>query len=99
MIISFLLFFYLFFLFLVGTHEKTGQKVAAKIIQKHSIKSKELEEKIKREIRFSQYFRHPNIIRLFEVIETEHEIIMIMEYASGGELFDLICREQVNKII
>ena len=65
-------------------------------MQKSSIRSKELEEKVKREIRFSKYFRHPNIIHLYEVIETQNEIIMIMEYASGGELFDLICREQVS---
>jgi serine/threonine protein kinase len=56
-----------------------------------------LEEKVKREIRFSKYFRHPNIIHLYEVIETQNEIIMIMEYASGGELFDLICRDQVSQ--
>ena len=58
--------------------------------------TKELVDKIKREIEFSKFFRHPNIIHLYEVIETPNEIIMIMEYASGGELFDLICREQVS---
>ena len=68
-------------------------------MQKSSIRSKELEEKVKREIRFSKYFRHPNIIHLYEVIETQNEIIMIMEYASGGELFDLIWREQVSYLI
>ena len=82
---------------IVGIHEKINQKIAAKILQKSNIKSKELEEKVKREIRFSKYFRHPNIIHLYEVIETQNDIIMIMEYASGGELFDLICREQVSK--
>ena len=80
-------------------HEKIGQKISAKILQKSTIKSKELEEKVKREIRFSKYFRHPNIIHLYEVIETQNEIIMIMEYASGGELFDLICRGQVSNTI
>jgi len=84
---------------IVGMHEKIGQKISAKILQKSTIKSKELEEKVKREIRFSKYFRHPNIIHLYEVIETQNEIIMIMEYASGGELFDLICRGQVSNII
>ena len=72
-------------MYIVGIHEKIGQKISAKILQKSTIKSKELEEKVKREIRFSKYFRHPN-----------NEIIMIMEYASGGELFDLICRGQVS---
>ena len=63
------------------------------------MKTKELVDKIKREIEFSKFFRHPNIIHLYEVIETKNEIILIMEYASGGELFDLICREQVRNYI
>ena len=79
-------------------HQIIGQKVAAKILQKSSIRTKDLDEKVRREIRFSKYFRHPNIIHLYEVIETQNEIIMIMEYASGGELFDMICREQVSNL-
>lgn len=71
------------------------QKIAAKILQKSNLKTKDLEEKVKREIRFSKYFRHPNIIRLYEVIETNSEIILIMEYAQGGELYDLICKGMV----
>ena len=81
-----------------GIHEIIGQKVAAKILQKSSIRSKELDEKVRREIRFSKYFRHPNIIHLYEVIETQNEIIMIMEYAPKGELFDLICRDKVSNV-
>ena len=33
------------------------------------------------------------------MIETPNEIIMIMEYAQGGELFDLICRDNVSLFI
>ena len=85
-----------YFFYIVGIHEIIGQKIAAKILQKSNIRNKELDEKVRREIRFSKYFRHPNIIHLYEVIETQNEIIMIMEYAQGGELFDMICREMVN---
>ena len=35
-------------------------------------------------------FRHPHIIKLYEVISTPTDIFMIMEYISGGELFDYI---------
>lgn len=73
-----------------------GTKIAAKIIKKSRIRTKEMEDKVRREIRFSRYFNHPNIIHLYEIIETNAEIILIMEYASGGELFNLICREKVS---
>ena len=33
------------------------------------------------------------------MIETKTEIILIMEYASGGELFDLLCQEIVHKFL
>ena len=73
----------------MGELEIIKQRIAAKILQKSSLKTKDLEEKVKREIKFSKYFRHPNIIRLYELIETHSEIILIMEYAPGGELYVL----------
>jgi len=34
--------------------------------------------------------RHPNVIQLYEIIETQKQLYLIMEYANGGELFDFI---------
>ena len=47
-------------------------------------------EKIRREIQILKMFRHPHIIKLYEVISTPTDIFMVMEYVSGGELFDFI---------
>jgi serine/threonine protein kinase len=82
----------------VGEHENIKQRVAVKILNKGLLKTKDLESKIMREIRFSRYFNHPNIIRLFEVLETNNEIFLIMEYASGGELYNLIYNGKVKTI-
>lgn len=65
-----------------------------KIINKRKIKSLSLFEKIKREIKTLKMFNHPHIIKLFEFIDTPTYIFVILEYASGGELFDLISRSE-----
>ena len=49
-------------------------------------------KKIKRELRLLRFFDHPNIIKLFEVLDTTSNILVIMEYIEGGELFDVISR-------
>ena len=54
--------------------------------------SLDVAEKIRREIQILKLFRHPHIIKLYEVISTPTDIFMIMEYVSGGELFDYIGR-------
>jgi protein-serine/threonine kinase len=46
--------------------------------------------KIYREIAILRELHHPNIVRLFEFLETEKHIGVILEYASGGELLDYI---------
>ncbi|KAL3469652.1 serine/threonine protein kinase [Aspergillus californicus] len=53
--------------------------------------------KIYREIAILRDLSHPNIVRLHEMVETDRHIGIIMEYASGGELFDHILRNRYLK--
>ncbi|CAG0879801.1 unnamed protein product [Cyprideis torosa] len=76
----------------IGTHDVTGHKVAVKILNREKIKDLDVVNKIKREIQNMKVFRHPHIIKLYQVISTPSDIFMVMEYVSGGELFDYIVR-------
>lgn len=78
----------------VAMHEKTGQKVAIKIINRAKMQTLEMHEKISREISIMQRLGpHPNIIRLYELLDTPTDIFMVTEYVPGGELFDYIVQK------
>ncbi|KAG1700042.1 5'-AMP-activated protein kinase catalytic subunit alpha-2 [Nymphon striatum] len=76
----------------IGKHQLTGHKVAVKILNRQKIKNLDVVGKIRREIQNLKLFRHPHIIKLYQVISTPTDIFMIMEYVSGGELFDYIVK-------
>ncbi|MBZ3888914.1 Serine/threonine-protein kinase DCLK3 [Sciurus carolinensis] len=69
-------------------HRETRQAYAMKIIDKSKLKGKE--DIVDSEILIIQSLSHPNIVKLYEVYETETEIYLIMEYVQGGDLFDAI---------
>lgn len=66
--------------------------MAIKILEKDKIHDQKDVERITREIKILKKVRHPNVIQLYEIIETEKELYMVMEFACGGELFDFIVR-------
>ncbi|KAJ8764393.1 hypothetical protein K2173_006133 [Erythroxylum novogranatense] len=65
----------------------TKDLVAVKYIQRGD----KIDENVKREIINHRSLRHPNIVRFKEVILTPTHLAIVMEYASGGELFERIC--------
>ncbi|KAK3327584.1 putative serine/threonine protein kinase [Cercophora scortea] len=73
----------------LAVHRSTGQQVALKIIARKKLISRDMQGRVEREIEYLQLLRHPHIIKLYTVIKTPAEIIMVLEYA-GGELFDYI---------
>lgn len=73
----------------LAVHKSTSQQVALKIIARKKLISRDMVGRVEREIEYLQLLRHPHIIKLYTVIKTPNEIIMVLEYA-GGELFDYI---------
>ncbi|XP_064109493.1 MAP/microtubule affinity-regulating kinase 3-like isoform X17 [Macrobrachium nipponense] len=73
----------------LAKHVPTGKEVAIKIIDKTQLNPGSL-QKLFREVRIMKILDHPNIVKLFQVIETEKTLYLVMEYASGGEVFDYL---------
>ncbi|KAL2573947.1 hypothetical protein AAZV13_17G160200 [Glycine max] len=67
--------------------KQTKELVAVKYIERGD----KIDENVKREIINHRSLRHPNIVRFKEVILTPTHLAIVMEYASGGELFEKIC--------
>ncbi|XP_051547394.1 NUAK family SNF1-like kinase 1 [Myxocyprinus asiaticus] len=68
----------------------TGRVVAIKSIRKEKIKDEQDMVHIRREIEIMSSLRHPHIISIYEVFENKDKIVIVMEYASKGELYDYI---------
>uniref|UniRef100_A0A8C8E022 MAP/microtubule affinity-regulating kinase 3 n=1 Tax=Oryzias sinensis TaxID=183150 RepID=A0A8C8E022_9TELE len=73
----------------LAKHTLTGREVAIKIIDKTQLNPTSM-QKLFREVSVMKMLNHPNIVKLFEVIETEKTLYLVMEYASGGEVFDYL---------
>jgi protein-serine/threonine kinase len=82
----------------MGWKKDSTVQVAIKLIRKESLQTNSNRlPKIYREIGILKDLQHPNIVRLHEFVETERHMGIILEYASGGELFDYILNHRYLK--
>ena len=65
-------------------------QVAIKILEKEKIKDQADVIRITREIAILKKLKHPNLIHLYEIIESGKNIYLVMEFAPNGELFEYI---------
>ncbi|MED6143388.1 CBL-interacting serine/threonine-protein kinase 2 [Stylosanthes scabra] len=75
----------------------TNQSVAIKVIDKDKVIRTGQCERIKREVTIMRLVRHPYIIQLLEIMATKSKIYFVMEYAKGGELFDLVAKGKLKE--
>ncbi|KAL2306685.1 hypothetical protein Nmel_004615 [Mimus melanotis] len=74
-----------------GLHIPTGEKVAIKVIDKRKAKQDYyVLRNMNREPRIHQMVKHPNIVQLYETLETDNSYYMVMELCLGGDLLDRI---------
>ncbi|KAI0911085.1 hypothetical protein F4823DRAFT_623752 [Ustulina deusta] len=82
----------------LGWKQEGGVQVAIKLIRRDSLGNNPSRlAKIYREVSILRGLSHPNIVRLHEQAETDRHIGIVLEYASGGELFDYILTHRFLK--
>lgn len=74
--------------------DKQGKEVAIKSIRKDRIKDEQDMLHIRRETEIMSSLCHPHIISISEVFENSSKIVIVMEYASQGDLYDYISERQ-----
>uniref|UniRef100_A0A3Q3KJD1 Protein kinase domain-containing protein n=1 Tax=Monopterus albus TaxID=43700 RepID=A0A3Q3KJD1_MONAL len=68
----------------------SGLTLAAKVIKARNQKEKDV---VKNEIQVMNNLDHANLIQLYAAYESRNDIILVLEYMDGGELFDRIIDE------
>ncbi|XP_059612085.1 serine-rich adhesin for platelets isoform X2 [Phlebotomus argentipes] len=79
----------------LGINKETSQEVAIKTIKKCKIETEADLIRIRREVQIMSSVQHPNIIHIYEVFENREKMVLVMEFAAGGELYDYLSERKV----
>ncbi|XP_048035102.1 myosin light chain kinase 2, skeletal/cardiac muscle [Megalobrama amblycephala] len=72
------------------TETKTGMRLAAKIINTRNARERDM---ALNELQVMNQLSHPNILELYEAFEVKNQVVLVLEYVEGGELFERIVDE------
>lgn len=77
----------------LARHIFTGEKVAVKVIDK--LKLDEVSKAhLFQEVKCMKLVQHPNVVRLYEVIDTQTKLYLILELGDGGDMYDYIMQHE-----
>lgn len=74
----------------MGLHQLSGSKVAVKVLDQQKLADEKEQKRIQREIRVLKHLNHECVIKLFDVVEVDQKLFIIMEFAPAGSLLDYV---------
>ena len=74
----------------LAEHAKLGRKVAIKVLLPHLLKNELVRSRFVNEAKLMSSLQHPNIVTLFDYIEDDNGLSLIMEYVQGQPLDEYI---------
>eukprot|EP01117_Protostelium_nocturnum_P013866 TRINITY_DN5217_c1_g2_i1.p1 TRINITY_DN5217_c1_g2~~TRINITY_DN5217_c1_g2_i1.p1 ORF type:complete len:490 (+),score=120.21 TRINITY_DN5217_c1_g2_i1:94-1563(+) len=82
----------------LGVHRKTGTKIAIKSIDKHRCIKLRLDPKqVQREVNILSKLNHEHIVKIHQVFQSDKFIHLILDHASGGDLFEHIMKNPYSE--
>ena len=75
----------------VARHLFTHQDVAVKVIDKAKL-DQVSRTQLLQEVICMKLVQHPNIVRLYDVIDTSSKLFLVLELADGGDMYDFIIK-------
>lgn len=77
----------------VAKHVFTGERVAVKVIDKTKLDEVSRAHLFK-EVRCMKLVQHPNVVRLYEVIDTQTKLYLVQELGDGGDMYEYIMNHE-----
>lgn len=77
----------------LARHVFTGEKVAVKVIDKTKL-DEVSRAHLYQEVRCMKLVQHPNVVRLYEVVDTPTKLYLILEFGDGGDMYDHIMKHE-----
>ncbi len=77
----------------LARHVFTGAKVAVKVIDKTKL-DEVSRAHLYQEVRCMKLVQHPNVVRLYEVVDTPTKLYLILEFGDGGDMYDHIMKHE-----
>ena len=75
----------------LARHVFTQKEVAVKVIDKTKLDDIS-KAHLFQEVMCMKLVQHPNVVRLYEVIDTPNKLYLILEFGDGGDMYDYIMR-------
>eukprot|EP00048_Salpingoeca_helianthica_P001868 m.52382 g.52382 ORF g.52382 m.52382 type:complete len:495 (-) comp11769_c0_seq2:314-1798(-) len=76
----------------LARHNPTGERVAAKVVNKHKMADSADRAHVTRSVQLLQQLNHVNLCRVAWILETSSRVYLFLEYAEGGSLLDQLRR-------
>ena len=74
----------------LAMHKLVRKLVALKSLNKSELTDKEQKDKLLREVSLLLKLRHNHVVKIYETIESEQHIIIVMEICAGGDLLNYV---------